>query len=126
MPFPSALRRTTPAHRKPAHRARAMVMAVAASSMLGLSLAAAAPANAVTRSACTHRVKLDTRVTATVNFRTGPGTGYTSLGLLNKGQGVYWACYKGNWGYLKPYYGAHKGQWGWVSRTYIDVPMQTD
>ncbi|MFI9256028.1 hypothetical protein [Streptomyces sp. NPDC053069] len=28
--------------------------------------------------------------------------------------------------YLKPYYGAHKGQWGWVSRTYIDVPMQTN
>ncbi|MET8582233.1 hypothetical protein ABZX39_15290 [Streptomyces collinus] len=42
--------------------------------------------------ACTHQVKLDTRVTATVNFRTGPGTGYTSLGLLKKGQGVYWAC----------------------------------
>ncbi|MER6474555.1 SH3 domain-containing protein [Streptomyces collinus] len=76
--------------------------------------------------ACTHQVKLDTRVAATVNFRNGPGTGYTSLGLLNKGQGVYWACYKGNWGYLKPYYGAHKGHWGWVSRTYIDVPMQTD
>ncbi|WP_333774160.1 hypothetical protein [Streptomyces sp. IBSBF 3136] len=102
MPFPSVLRRT-----KPAHRARAM--ALAASSMLGLSLAAAAPASAVTGSACTHQVKLDTRVTATVNFRTGPGTSYTSLGLLNKGQGVYWAC-KGNWGYLKPYYGAHKGQ----------------
>ncbi|MFI9256029.1 hypothetical protein [Streptomyces sp. NPDC053069] len=36
----------------------------------------------------THQVKLDTRVTATVDFRTGPGTGYTSLGLLPKGQGV--------------------------------------
>ncbi|MGW3361212.1 SH3 domain-containing protein [Streptomyces bungoensis] len=105
----------------------AVATTVAASSVLGLSLAAAAPASAVTGStACTHQVRLDTRVTATVNFRTGPGTGYTSLGLLPKGQGVYWACYKGNWGYLKPYYGAHKGQWGWVSRTYIDVPMQTD
>ncbi|MFJ2730503.1 hypothetical protein [Streptomyces collinus] len=91
MPFPSALRRT-----KPAHRARAMAVAtaVATSSMLGLTFAAAAPASAVTGSACTHQVKLDTRVTATVNFRTGPGTGCTSLGLLNKGQGVYWACYK--------------------------------
>ncbi|WP_317440748.1 SH3 domain-containing protein [Streptomyces collinus] len=123
MPFPSVLRRTTPAHRV---RTMAVAVAVAASSVLGLSLAAAAPASAVTGSACTHQVKLDTRVTATVNFRTGPGTSYTSLGLLNKGQGVYWACYKGNWGYLKPYYGAHKRQWGWVSRTYIDVPMQTD
>ncbi|MEU2552316.1 SH3 domain-containing protein [Streptomyces sp. NPDC014684] len=106
-----------------------MATAVAASSVLGLSLAAAAPASAATGSkACTHQVKLDTRVTATatVNFRTGPGTNYTSLGLLPKGQGVYWACYKGNWGYLKPYYGAHKGHWGWVSRTYIDVPMRTD
>ncbi|PKW12500.1 hypothetical protein SAMN05428944_0223 [Streptomyces sp. 1222.5] len=101
VPFPSALRRTTPAH-------RVRTMAVAAS-VLGLSLAAAAPASAATGSkACTHQVKLDTRVTATVNFRTGPGTSYTNLGLLTQGQGVYWACYRGNWGYLKPYYGAHK------------------
>ncbi|WP_333776971.1 hypothetical protein [Streptomyces sp. IBSBF 3136] len=78
MPFPSALRRT-----KSAHRARTMtvVTAVAASSMLGLSLAAAAPASAVTGSACTPQVKLDTRVTATVNLRTRPGTSHTSLGL---------------------------------------------
>ncbi|WP_435279947.1 SH3 domain-containing protein [Streptomyces sp. 1222.5] len=122
MPFPSVLRRTEPAHRA---RTMAVATAVAATSVLGLTLAAAAPASAVTSKACTHQVKLDTRVTATVNFRTGPGTSYTSLGLLPKGQGVYWACYKGNWGYLKPYYGAHKGHWGWVSRTYIDVPMQT-
>ncbi|MFE2102836.1 SH3 domain-containing protein [Streptomyces sp. NPDC059468] len=123
MPFPSVLRRPAPARRI---RTMGVATAVAASSVLGLSLATASPASAVTGSACTHQVRLDTRVTDNVNFRTGPGKGYTSRGLLNKGQGVYWACYKGNWGYLKPYYGAHKGQWGWVSRDYIDVPMQTD
>ncbi|MFG3207363.1 SH3 domain-containing protein [Streptomyces sp. NPDC048192] len=107
-------------------RGAAVATAVVASSVLGLTVAGAAPASAVTSSACTHQVRLDTRVTATVNFRTGPGTGYTSTGLLMKGQGVYWACYRGNWGYVKPYYGAHKGQYGWVSRDYIAVPMQTD
>lgn len=64
--FPSALRRT------PAHRVQTMAVAtaVAASSVLGLSLAVAAPASAVTGSkACTHQVRLDMLVRAAASVR---------------------------------------------------------
>jgi hypothetical protein len=56
----------------------------------------AAPASATISKARFKQVRLDTRVTATVNFRSGPVRGCTSLGLLTPGgQGIYWACHKG-------------------------------
>ncbi|MGW0844269.1 hypothetical protein ACWD26_29845 [Streptomyces sp. NPDC002787] len=93
--------------------------------------ASAAPA-AVGKSACNKSVKLDTRVSATVKFRTGPGTKYTAKGQLAEDTRVYWACNRGStgsdksWSYLKVKNGAHKGKWGWVSQRYVPVPMQLD
>ncbi|WNI20093.1 SH3 domain-containing protein [Actinacidiphila sp. ITFR-21] len=95
--------------------------------LLGGAVATASTASAATTSkTCTHSAKLNTYVDATVMFRTGPGTGYTAKGQLSKNTRIYYACYKGNWGYVKPSSGAHKGETGWVSRSYISIPMQLD
>ncbi|MEV7590525.1 SH3 domain-containing protein [Streptomyces sp. NPDC089922] len=102
--------------------------------LLGGSVVAASSASAATigSGACTHQIKINTDVYTAVNFRTGPGTGYTATGLLAKGTDVYWQCNKGDngkpgaWGYVTVKSGAHKGKKGWVAAQYINVPMQLD
>ncbi|MFF4531549.1 SH3 domain-containing protein [Streptomyces sp. NPDC001407] len=55
-----------------------------------------------------------------VNFRTGPGTGYTSRGLLYNGTKIYVGCFSSKgFAYVQVRSGAHSGQYGWVSTDYI-------
>ncbi|RLU82087.1 hypothetical protein CTZ27_31060 [Streptomyces griseocarneus] len=55
-----------------------------------------------------------------VNFRTGPGTGYTSRGLLYDGTRAYIGCFSSKgFAYIKVTSGAHAGQYGWVATDYI-------
>lgn len=113
---------------------------LAASSMLALSVVAGVTATTTSTAsaatatvgsrACTESVGLNTTVSTTVKFRTGPGTKYLAKGQLPKGTRVYWACNKGStgsaksWGYVKVKSGVHKNKSGWVARTYINTPMQ--
>jgi len=58
------------------------------------------------------------------NFRTGPGTSYTSKGLVGKAdKKFYQYCERGNWAYGKVLKGAHKGKKGWIHENYIGWPM---
>ncbi|MEU6349930.1 SH3 domain-containing protein [Streptomyces sp. NPDC047072] len=104
---------------------RVTTVASAGALLLGGAVATASTASATTTSkACTHAAKLNTYVDATVKFRTGPGG--TAKGQLAKNTRIYYACYKGNWGYVKALSGVHKNETGWVSRDYIPIPMQLD
>ncbi|OEV09239.1 SH3 domain-containing protein [Streptomyces nanshensis] len=61
-----------------------------------------------------------------VNLRTGPGTGYTSVGTLSKGTDVMALCSnKGrNWEKVRILQGRHKGKVNWVYDAYVPVPME--
>ncbi|MFF4802732.1 SH3 domain-containing protein [Streptomyces sp. NPDC001351] len=60
------------------------------------------------------------KTTENVNLRKGPGTKYTSLGILTKGTRIYMYCNKDLlWYYGKVTSGANKGKKGWVSAYYI-------
>ncbi|CAM5703544.1 hypothetical protein SALBM311S_00633 [Streptomyces alboniger] len=119
--------------RTPARLAAAAVLALSVTAGVAATAttASAAPSK-VGRSACTESVKLNTTVSTTVRFRTGPGTKYTGTGQLAKNTRVYWDCNKGStgsgksWGYVKVKSGVHKGETGWVARIYINTPMQLD
>jgi uncharacterized protein YraI len=82
-------------------------------------------ASAVGSSACTDNTPNTTvAVTETVNLRTGPGTKYTSKGVVGKaGKKFYQYCERGNWAYGKVLKGAHKGKKGWIHENYIGWPM---
>ncbi|MFF9074575.1 SH3 domain-containing protein [Streptomyces sp. NPDC014872] len=64
--------------------------------------------------------------TNSVNLRSGPGTSYSSKGLLSKGTKTYFYCYrdfganKWSWDYIKVTSGPHKGVKGWVRGDYDD------
>jgi hypothetical protein len=103
---------------------RVATVATAGALILGGAVATASTASAANAKTCTHSAKINTYVDATVKFRTGPGG--TAKGQLAKNTKVYYACYKGNWGYVKAQSGVHKGEYGWVSRHYISIPMQLD
>jgi hypothetical protein len=103
---------------------RVATVATAGALVLGGAVATASTASAATSKTCTHSAKINTHVNATVKFRTGPGG--TAKGQLSKNTRIYYACYKGNWGYVKALSGVHKGKKGWVSRSYISIPMQLD
>lgn len=115
--------------RTPARLTASCVLAL--SVVVGATATTASAASAaVGSSACTTSVKLNTDVSTTVRFRTGPGTNYSATGQLPTGTKVYWACNKGSsgssssWGYVKVKSGAHKNKSGWVARIYINTPMQ--
>lgn len=103
---------------------RVAIVATAGALVFGGAVVTAPTASAATSNTCTHAAKLNTYVDATVKFRTGPGG--TAKGQLSKNTKIYYACYKGNWGYVKAQSGSHKGENGWVSRDYISIPMQLD
>ncbi|MFI1621851.1 hypothetical protein ACH4VT_33575 [Streptomyces lydicus] len=111
---------------------RAAAAGTLALAALGGTVALAGPASAVGSSACTSSyvsnggqlvpsVQTLTRAGA-LNFRTGPGTGYSSRGSLY--QDGFWATCsaKGySWIYGKVLSGSHRGQWGWVARQYTGL-----
>ncbi|MFD7541380.1 SH3 domain-containing protein [Streptomyces sp. NPDC059819] len=90
----------------------------------GATLATISPAAAATvgTSACTgYRYDWTAVInTDSVNFRTGPGTSYSSMGLLSKGTKHIMRCFGSSkpagwsWCYIKVTSGPHAGVWGWV------------
>ncbi|WP_371801525.1 hypothetical protein OHA38_43195 (plasmid) [Streptomyces sp. NBC_01732] len=111
-------------HLSSSHRA-GRVAASAAITLLvaaGATLATVSPAAAVGASACTNE-RYDWKATvntASVNFRSGPGTSYSSKGLLTKGTKHLMRCFSSSkpagwsWSYIKVTSGPHAGVWGWI------------
>ncbi|MCX5050987.1 SH3 domain-containing protein [Streptomyces sp. NBC_00474] len=93
--------------------------------------AATAPAASAAEMPCVPRVNYEINANG-VNFRTHPGTGYKSLGLLYKGDWGKKIDTKGSWIKLrlgkKSRTGLPKNSTGWVSKryAYFCTPMQTD
>ncbi|MDW4912593.1 SH3 domain-containing protein [Streptomyces californicus] len=106
--------------------ARLCVTATAAAALLVPALAAsaeAAPA-AVGASACGKTYPKGywwTYPKENVNFRSGPGTKYTSHGLVLKYEGVEVKCKAKVAGWMRIYVlnGQMKGRTGWVASKYI-------
>ncbi|UFR07146.1 SH3 domain-containing protein [Streptomyces sp. Go40/10] len=96
--------------------------------LVGGAVALAPAATAVGQSACRSAIyNLPGHINANnVNLRSGPGTSYSSKGLLSKGTSLTWICYKPGtattsaWDYVKIKSGIHKGTYGWVSARYWD------
>lgn len=87
------------------------MLTAAIAALFGGALAMAPTASAVGSSACRYHVTPDTSTVIVngVNFRTGPGTGYASKGLLYKGDTFIASC-----GVLK---GSVKHRQAWVYAT---------
>ncbi|MEV0317131.1 SH3 domain-containing protein [Streptomyces sp. NPDC050658] len=105
---------------------RKLAGALAVGAMVTTSIVLGAPsASAVGSSACTdNNPNTKVAITDTVNFRTGPGTKYTSKGLVGKGdKKFYQYCERGRWAYGKVLKGAHKGKKGWIHNSNIGWPM---
>lgn len=124
MSFPSVLRRTVPA----------VALAATAALTVGAAPSAFAQASAQTSAAmpCKPRVYYYVYQANGVNFRTGPGTGYASKGLLYKNDWGKKVATKGSWIKLqlgkKSRSGLAKNSTGWVAKKYLSdcVPMQLD
>ncbi|MFF2206347.1 hypothetical protein [Streptomyces sp. NPDC058145] len=107
---------------------RVATLATAVTLLAGAAAVAAPTASAVGSSACHYNVTRETSTVTVngVNFRTGPGTGYASKGLLYKGDTyvAYCGVRKGTaahpqaWLYTKLSHrsksGLASGTWGWV------------
>ncbi|MFE0135419.1 SH3 domain-containing protein [Streptomyces sp. NPDC059037] len=122
--MPTSLDSRRPRSRRIGRIAASSVIALAAAA--GATLATAPTASAVGKSGCSSlsydrkgHVRADS-----VNLRNGPGTSYSSKGLLAKGTKTFLYCFKsydGNrwsWDYLKVTSGPHKGVKGWVRSGY--------
>ncbi|MFD7131283.1 SH3 domain-containing protein [Streptomyces sp. NPDC059894] len=63
-----------------------------------------------------------TEASTAARLRTGPGTTYTVLGILYKGNDFTEYCNKNfKWSYGKVTSGPNKGKWGWVSYAYLKL-----
>ncbi|KNE83351.1 SH3 domain-containing protein [Streptomyces xinghaiensis] len=110
-------------------RIASRAVAVASAALLaagGATLTAAPSAAAVSiPSKCQyqwynpHKAK----TTTSVHLRTGPSTGYTSLGILSKGTKFTHYCVAypngSNWAWGKVTSGANAGKTGWVYYNYL-------
>ncbi|MER6011045.1 SH3 domain-containing protein [Streptomyces bluensis] len=100
-------------------------VAVAASSavLLGGAIATAptASAESLPKACTTIEVPEQRKVTKSiVHLRSGPGTKYTSKGLLQKGTKFdEWCNKRKSWSYGKVLSGANKGKKGWVAYRYL-------
>ncbi|HEY8983356.1 MAG TPA: SH3 domain-containing protein [Streptomyces sp.] len=95
-------------------------LSVSAALLAGGAIALAPAASAAGSPRCTYNL---TDFTGTVgyngvNYRTGPGTGYTAKGRLYDGDRLHIYCGKGNWYYSslakRSKGGLAKGTAGWV------------
>ena len=106
---------------------RQTVVRSLAATALGLSVMGAGVATALTASAaslpkgCVPAYAVPNKATKAVNLRSGPGTKYTSLGILSKGTRYTPSCMTkdAKWLYGKVDTGPNKGRKGWVYRTYM-------
>jgi uncharacterized protein YraI len=90
--------------------------------LTGGAVAMAPTASAVGSSACTWTWQWPQKMEATtaVHLRSGPSSGYTSKGILYKGNDFKEYCNKGwTWSYGKVLSGANAGKWGWVYSDYL-------
>ncbi|MEV0937664.1 SH3 domain-containing protein [Streptomyces phaeochromogenes] len=99
---------------------RTAALAVSITLLTGGAIALAPAASAAGSSACTYNL---TDFTGTadgdgINFRAGPGTGYTAKGRLYDGDRLRVSCGKGRWYYSKlakrSKGGLAKGTTGWI------------
>ena len=104
-------------------KSRGAAVAVSATLIFGGAVIAATPASAVGSSACDYRPAYNPegKVNPNVNFRNGPSTSYTALGVLTKGTRFQPKCSAKRhvWFYGKVLSGSHRGQWGWVNGNYL-------
>ncbi|WP_424892311.1 hypothetical protein [Streptomyces sp. XH2] len=67
------------------------------------------------------------RTESGVNLRTGPGTGYSSRGLLYDWTQIYVGCLSSSgYAYVQVYSGSHSGEYGWVANDYITGLLNLD
>ena len=92
-------------------------------SLLGGTAAALAPAaSAAGSSACTYNITDHNAIVGYngVNYRTGPGTSYSSKGFLYNGDDLRVYCGKSDWYYTKLIYrsksGLSAGTYGWIRK----------
>ncbi|MFF9458043.1 SH3 domain-containing protein [Streptomyces flaveolus] len=108
---------------------RTAAVSVAALSLAGGAVALAPSASAaVGKSGCssiTFNASGFIQRAQLVNLRSGPGTSYSSYGLVSNGTRLTYICYKSPtssggryWAYVKITSGAHAGTYGWVDRYY--------
>jgi uncharacterized protein YraI len=105
---------------------RLLAAGAAAAALIVPALAVSAEASTVTigTSACGKTYAKGywwTYPTENVNLRSGPGTKYTSYGLVLKGGGVEVRCKAKAAGWMRVYVlnGQLKGRTGWVASKYI-------
>ncbi|MGW2083076.1 hypothetical protein ACWCOW_40445 [Streptomyces sp. NPDC001939] len=103
-------------------RRAAVATALVASSVLGLSVMAAAPASAKTTRGCSTEWAYSKakKTTTSVRLRSYKSTSSTVLGVLPKGTRFREYCIgsgtpnKYSWGWGKVTSGPNAGRWGWV------------
>ncbi|MEU2357701.1 SH3 domain-containing protein [Streptomyces misionensis] len=103
--------------------------AIALVAAAGATLAAAPTASAVGSSACTGGTlnwSGHIQRASLVNLRSGPGTSYSSYGLVSNGTRLTLVCHKTvnhgysyGWDYVKIRSGSHAGTYGWVYEYYV-------
>ncbi|MDX3382707.1 SH3 domain-containing protein [Streptomyces niveiscabiei] len=102
---------------------RQIAATAAASAVIlgGAFLTAPAASAASLPSACNLVVTQTKEASTSVNLRSGPGTSYTSLGILATGVGFTEYCTKDYvWSYGKVTSGANKGKTGWVKYSLLN------
>ncbi|MBQ0890702.1 SH3 domain-containing protein [Streptomyces sp. RM72] len=101
---------------------RLATVALSVSLLAGGAAALAPAASAASASTCTYNIADHNAVVGYngVNYRTGPGTGYTSKGFLYSGDDLRIYCGKGDWYYSKLIYrsksGLSAGTYGWIRK----------
>lgn len=99
---------------------RAAAVALSASLLAGGAAALAPTASAASSSSCSYNIgDHDAIVDGNgINYRTGPGTSYSSKGFLYDGDDLRVYCGKGNWYYTKLIHrsksGMKTGTYGWI------------
>ena len=96
--------------------------AASAAVILGGAVVAAPSASAASLpAACNLVLTLTKEASTSVNLRSGPGTSYTSLGILATGVNFTEYCTKDYaWSYGKVTSGANKGKLGWVKYSLLN------
>ncbi|MFJ1874189.1 SH3 domain-containing protein [Streptomyces chartreusis] len=103
--------------------ARRLATVALSISLIGGTATALAPAaSAAHSSRCTYNIPDHNAVVdyRGVNYRTGPGLGYVSKGLLYRGDDLRVYCGRGNWAYTKLIHrskgGLRAGTLGWIRK----------
>ncbi|UXY29457.1 SH3 domain-containing protein [Streptomyces sp. HUAS TT20] len=101
---------------------RIAATAASAAVILGGAVLTAPTASAASLPKACNLINTQTKsVSMAVHLRSGPGTKYTSLGILHKGARFTEYCTKDyKWSYGKVTNGPNKGKKGWVKYSYLN------